>query len=298
MKKGWLQNITNAITGTESEYVPDEVKENIRPYDGRPGTYIGDICVNLKDNTVMVWIPEGEFTMGSSDETIEALLLADPDLISEGFDTEKPQHKVYLNGYWIYKYEVTAIQYREFCRETRRKLPDLPKGTLKAAHPMVNVTWQDAFDYAEWAGVSLPTEAQWEKAARSTDSREYPWGNEWDETKCTNGVKDNYKSSQPVGSNPFDSSPYGCMDMAGNVYEWCIDWYDPGYYANSPKENPSGPPSGPKVVLPFGDTGSARVSRGGSWGSEFSFNMRCANRGYDDPEESSLFTGFRCVKNL
>ena len=252
-----------------------------------PGAKIGDICINPKDGAEMVWVPAGEFLMGSTDEDIAALIKAYWKLPKDVFDCEKPQHKVYLDGYWMYKYEVTVAQYRKFCEATKREMLKAPDWGWKDNHPMVMVTWQDAADYAKWAGVSLPTEAQWEKAARGTDGRIYPWGNTWDASKSANSEGKRLESTQPVGSYASDASSYGCMDMAGNVWEWCADWYDPHYYKNAPTLNPKGPASG-----------SAPVLRGGSWlGGLDHGHFRCAHRrGCYEPTVRQDSYGFRCAR--
>ena len=150
---------------------------------------------NPKDGAAMLYIPAGEFTMGSNEN-----------------DDEKPQRKVNLDGYWIYKREVTVAQYRKFCRATNRQMPEAPSWGCKDHHPIVNVSWDDAKAYADWAGVALPTEAQWEKAARGIDGREYPWGNEWDSSKYANSDGTRVSSTKPVGSYTVDDSPYGAVD--------------------------------------------------------------------------------------
>ena len=265
---------------------------------GEPGPKMGDVRVNPKDGAKMVWVPEGEFTMGSTDEQAAAALEQWPEYsqeIGEFFlDVQKPQRKVYLVGYWMYKYEVTVAQYRKFCEATKKEMPKAPRWSWKDDHPIVNVSWQDAVDYAKWAGVSLPTEAQWEKAARGTDGRIYPWGNKWDASKCASSVETLLKGTQPVRSYTSGASPYGCMDMAGNVYEWCADWYDPNYYKNAPSRNPKGPSEAVKFTIPqVGDVPGARVLRGGSW---FYLNFLCAYRDYFDPTYRYDFNGFRCAR--
>jgi len=230
----------------------------------------GDIWINPKDGAELCFVPAGEFIMGSND----------------GLDNERPQHRVYLDGYWIYKYEVTVAQYRKFCQATGRKMPLPPEWGWKDDHPIVYVTWDDAVAYAKWAGVRLPTEAEWEKAARGTDGREYPWGNKWDASKCNN-YWTGPKQTTAVGSYPQGVSPYGVHDMAGNVWEWCADWYDPNYYRSAPSKNPLGPSSG-----------MYRVVRGSSWIYENPDRFRCALRDFYNPEVRFGNYGFRCARGL
>jgi len=149
-------------------------------------------------------------------------------------------------------------------------------------HPIVNVTYDDAVAYCNWAGVELPTEAQWEKAARGTDGRIWPWGNKWDNRKCHSGESGIDKTT-PVGSFPSGASPYGVMDMAGNVWEWCADWYDENYYQNSPSRNPQ---------VPRPASGSSPMLRGGSWGSG-DVDVRVAIRNGNFPVFRNFFRGFR-----
>jgi sulfatase modifying factor 1 len=185
----------------------------------------------------LVFVPAGEFLMGS-DEL--------PD--------ERPQHAVTLDAYWIDPYPVTNAQYAGFVEETGQDAQGPWRGAFtpdKERHPVVNVSWGDARAYGRWCSKRLPTEAEWEKAARDSDGRRYPWGNRWDGNRCNVSGR----GTTPVGAYPAGVSPYGCHDMAGNVVEWVADWYDAGYYAVSPSENPQGPVSG---------TGS-RVVRGGAW---------------------------------
>ncbi len=248
---------------------------------------------NGKDGAAMVWVPAGAFLMGST-----TLLMGSPD--------EVPQRTVTLKGYWIYKYDVTVAQYRAFCKATGRALPDFPTVYSWAGksgwddpalqqHPIVNVGWFDAQDYAAWAGVHLPTEAQWEKAARGTDGRNYPWGglgkfadgsfDGWDPSKCVNSFNSVSQgiSTWPVGSFPTGASPYGAMDMAGEVWQWCADWYGP-YDATA-------------VIDPIGATpGGNLVLRGGSWYDYGNYGCgRCALRNYNGAGAKEYNIGFRCV---
>ena len=301
MRTVWLLVVAILIAGLAPVCAAEEAKTDIPLYDGKPGTKIGDVCVNLKDGAEMVWVPAGEFTMGSTNKQTAAVLREwTHDLKDYQFvlDAEKPQRKVYLDGYWMYKCEVTVAQYRKFCEATERKMPDAPSWGWKEDHPMVMVIWQDSADYAKWSGVSLPTDAQWEKAARGTDGRIYPWGNSWDLNKCI--TYPDGGSTDPVGSHPEGTSPYGCMDMAGNVQEWCADWYDPNYYKNAPTRNPKGPSRAAKfTMMPTGHAGEgsgARVSRGGSWDYGSYDSFRCASRNYSASTGRSHARGFRCAK--
>ena len=229
--------------------------------------------INPKDGAVMVYVPAGEFTMG------------DNDLNKSRRDC--PAHKVYLDAYWIDKNLVTVAQYRKFCKATGRNMADPPKWGWKDDHPIVNVTWHDATAYCDWAGTALPTEAQWEKAARGTDGRKYPWGNQWDPGKlqCSKKGWGDAGSTAPVGSYPGGASPYGALDMAGNVWEWCADWCGgEGYNESAPKVNPTGPRHG-----------DFRVLRGGSWYIGNGVVFRCALRLHGRPVGRGDSIGFRCV---
>jgi len=232
------------------------------------GARVGDRKTNPKDGAVALWVPAGEFIMGSDD----------------GADDEKPQRTVYLDGFWMYRTEVTVGQYRKFCSQMGREMPDPPSWGWKDDHPVVCVTWDDAKAYADWAGVQLPTEAQWEKAARGTGGREYPWGNTFDASKAVCSVGLSRSSTAPVGSIPSGASPFGCLDMSGNVWEWCADRYDGSYYSGAPSRNPTGPPSGLEP----------RVLRGGSWFGYNSDYLRAANRGNLMPDFRLNDYGFRC----
>ncbi len=226
----------------------------------------------------MVFIPAGEFLMGSND--------GEPD--------EKPIHTVYLDAYYIDKYEVTNKQYREFVEATGHREPVY---WGEDDHPVVYVRREDAVAYATWAGKRLPTEAEWEKAARGgLDGKKNPWGNrDPDGSDCnfadknTNyswtdkSIDDGYSHTAPVGTYPPNN--HGLYDMAGNVWEWVSDWYDDNYYANSPSKNPQGP-----------NNASYRVRRGGSW-SRDAGSLRCANRYYGSPDLTYNNLGFRCVKS-
>jgi formylglycine-generating enzyme len=219
---------------------------------------------------VMVWIPEGEFVMGSKNAR-------------EPYLDEKPQRTVYLSGYWMYKYPVTVKQFRKFTLERPYRFDWerlKPEEDWQDDHPMVHVSWHDAKAYCEWAQVSLPTEAQWEKAARGTDGRLYPWGNTYDPTKLWWGV--NTGTASVYRRTNVSESPYGCVDMAGNVWQWCRDWYDGDYYKTAPQGDPEGP-----------NSGTYRVLRGGSWIDTSTKFIRVMNRYSFLPTASSSDRGFR-----
>ena len=234
----------------------------------------------------MAYVPAGEFIMGSD---------PDVDPMTDELD-ELPQHKVFLDAYFIDKHEVSNADYTQFVEATGHRNSifwDNPKFN-HPDQPVVGVTWGDVSAYAEWIGKRLLTEAEWEKAARGTDGRIWPWGNEFDPTKCNfddegkfDGHLDGFAMAAPVKSFEKGASPYGVLNMAGNVAEWVADWFGMEYYAVSPAENPKGPPT----------SGMGKKSwRGASWfaGSE---QMRCAFREYDDIVASGQILGFRCAKD-
>ena len=228
---------------------------------------------NTVDGAKMILIPAGDFLMGS------------PDTDQSAVAAETPQRKVYLDAYCIYVNDVTVAQYRKFCAATGKQMPAMPEWGWQDDYPIVNVNWNDAKAYADWAGVSLPTEAQWEKAARGTDGRLFPWGNTWDTTKCCNSFWSSPGSAAPVGNFPAGASPYGMLDMAGNAFQWCADWYDANYYQHAPSRNPTGPA-----------TGTVRVLRGGSWRSTNTSFLRTAARSGVDPKMGYDSFGFRCAR--
>lgn len=249
------------------------------------------------DNAEMVYVPAGEFLMGSTEKDIDYALTLCPKCKREYFDDEKPQHTVYLDPFWIDKYEVTNALYKK-CVEAGRCSGSAP-GILSVTrssyygnstydnYPVIYMQHADALGYCAWAGKHLPTEAQWEKAARGTDARIYPWGNTYDKNYLN---FDNKGDTTEVGKYPSDVSPYGAMDMAGNVSEWVADSYDSNYYTNSPRNNPKGPLFG-----------IDRVFRGGSWYSLRGAAARSSSRGISGVE-FFLFTlqegdlGFRCAE--
>lgn len=259
--------------------------------DSEPAAVVEEPAETLftdRDQALMVYVPPGEFLMGTSDADIELYKQLFPLRTSSRFDNERPQRKVLLDGFYIDRLEVTNSQYKRFLAETGY----VPQGLYldRAPHngpdlPAAVFQWEDAAAYAVWAGKRLPTEAEWEKAARGTDGRIWPWGSGWDPTKLSGndgtGLEDGYTQTAPVGQFPQGASPYGLLDMAGNLWEWVADWYDPNYYLEAPAENPKGPESGDGHVL-----------RGGGWADSFDFT-RCANRRGGNP--GSLIRSFRCA---
>jgi formylglycine-generating enzyme len=237
-----------------------------KPAESRPA---GEISTNPKDGAEMVYVPAGGFLMGSKE--------------GQGSPHESPQHTVHLDGYWIYKNPVTVTQFRKFCEATGHKMP-APHHNAKDDHPVVNVSWEDANAYAQWAGAALPTEAQWEKAARGPDGRIFPWGDYAESVKRRDATLNDEEQTKPVGRYPEASSPYGAQDMTGNVWQWCADWYDADYYRNSPARNPTGPP-----------TGTSRVLRGGRWFINYPNFFPATYRSCCLPNSWVGFCGFRCA---
>ena len=228
-----------------------------------------------KDGMVMVYVPAGEFLMGSTDADAEA----DSD--------EKPPHKVFLDAFWIDRTEVRKDQYQK-CVAAGECAAASCSGTGQGDHPEVCVTWQDATNYCTWAGRRLSTEAEWEKAARGTDGRKYPWGNEVPDCNRLNyWGRDGgcVGATTAVGSYQSGASPYGALDMAGNVWEWVADRYDEKYHASELAQNPTGP-----------ESGQLRVLRGGSWNSSQG-SVRAAGRDYAAPVLGSGILGFRCARS-
>ena len=234
--------------------------------------------------TEEILIPAGEFQMGSSDSDVKAAIARCVESGSSESDCkqrmegEKPLHAVTLDAYSIDKYEVTNLRYQacvdaggctppqessSYTRDSYYGNPDY------ADYPVIKVDWNQAVAFCTWAGKRLPTEAEWEKAARgSSDTRKYPWGDTAPDETLAN-FNSNKGDTTVVGSYPSGASPYGVMDMAGNVWEWVNDWYGSGYYSGSPASNPTGPA-----------TGEARVLRGGSWSRDDDY-VRVARRNYD-----------------
>ncbi|MFU8803219.1 MAG: SUMF1/EgtB/PvdO family nonheme iron enzyme [Bradymonadaceae bacterium] len=203
-------------------------------------------------------------------------------------EEEFPQRMIRLSGYYLDRTPVTAAQFKAFLNATAKSAPpgweEYNDPVASPFHPVVYVTWEEARAYARWAGKTLPTEAQWEKAARGTDGRTFPWGD--DSPTGDHAWFNNQSAPTRVGSFPAGQSPYGALDMAGNVFEWVEDWFDRDYYKVSPDQDPPGPLKGKKKVL-----------RGGSF-VHTDFALRCATRGRYTPNERRANHSFRCAWSL
>ena len=248
---------------------------------------IGSSQKSPVDGMVMMYVPAGKFTMGWNG----------------GKPDEQPEHKVYLDAFWIDQTEVTVGQYHlcvdaGFCAHPKQAVHHVRDGSEMRRsyydnedyydYPVIFVNWSQAKTYCEWAGRRLPTEAEWEKAARGTDGRLYPWGDEEPNSNLLNydGI---VGDTTRVGSYPAGVSPYGALDMAGNVWEWVQDWDDEDYYKESPKSNPQGP-----------DSGLVFIERGGSF-KKSERPVRSTYRHWyippllGDHTVSHSYDGFRCA---
>jgi formylglycine-generating enzyme required for sulfatase activity len=240
----------------------------------------------------MLWIPPGEFRMGSNpDHVQQAAEWCGCD--RRRFEDEQYLHKVQLDGYYIDQYEVTNRQFQAFVdasgyvtdaehkSEASTWRTEYTEG--KDNYPVVRMSWNDARAYCKWAGKRLPTEAEWEKAARGIDARLWPWGNDWDASRL-NSLASGRKTTMPVGSFDGGASPYGAMDMAGNVWEWVNDWYAAAYYQTGNDQNPIGP-----------EGGEDRVLRGGGYNNGL-YEVRTAHRHKGGQTGYAPDHGFRCAK--
>jgi formylglycine-generating enzyme required for sulfatase activity len=237
--------------------------------------------LNEKDGSTLVLIPAGAFLMGSN----------------LGYPAERPEHCAFIDAFYLSSSLVTNEQYARFVQETGHHVPYLDDRRAqrenwdqetslypseRTRHPVVLVSWRDAQAYCEWAGGRLPTEAEWERAARGgMEGRLYPWGDRIDSSLAN---YDNQNGTTPVGSYPPNA--YGLHDMAGNVWEWVADWYNPRYYACSPSDNPPGP-----------ELGLTKVLRGGAW-LLFPEFCRVAYRFRNSPDFRFNLIGFRLARSL
>lgn len=250
-------------------------------------TVVGQTRVSPTDDMTLVCVPAGEFWMGASETDAQAA----PD--------EKPRHRVTLDAFWVDRTEVTNTMFEKCvaagaCHE-RTYSPylwgvRLPNGTPYYGEsnyrddPVIMLDGDEAQAYCQWAGRRLPTEAEWEKTARGTDERLYPWGAELD---CAHAIYLGCEKEQAPASaisHPLGISPYGALNMSGNLWEWVADWYDANYYSQSPAQNPTGPASG-----------EFRTIRGGGW-HDNPAQLRATNRSTGKPEHSTDGEiGFRCA---
>jgi formylglycine-generating enzyme len=233
-------------------------------------TMVGD------EGREMVQIPEGPFTMGSQD--------GDPD--------EAPEHPVYLGSYYLDKKEVTQEEYDRFMRMTKRNKPFVPvfeddiSKIQQPKLPVMGISWSDAAAYCKWGGKRLPTEAEWEKAARGETKRKYPWGDEFASDRANvDGDEDGFPYLAPPASFEPGRSPYGLYDMTGNVAEWVADTYEEHYYGKSPYRDPQGPADGEHKVI-----------RGGSW-RETQQNAKLTKRFQAKMWRTDSTIGIRCAKD-
>ncbi len=239
------------------------------------------VKVNPKDGLEYVWIPPGKFQMGC--------VPGDDGCRSD----EKPRHRVEITkDFWMSRTEVTVAAYKRFVEATSHEMPpqapSFNPSWGKEDHPIVNVSWDDADAYCKWAGGRLPTEAEWEYAARGgRGDLKYPWGNKltrYDANSRGTGGQDAWTNTSPVES--FPPNAYGLYDMAGNVWEWCADFHAKDYYSSSPAQDPQGPPSG-----------KVRVLRGGSWNFDPE-DLRTSYRVRYLPVYGSYSIGFRCTREV
>jgi len=226
----------------------------------------------------MVYVPEGYFQMGQS---------------SSESEDQKPMHFVYTSAYFIDKHEVSNSEYKKFIEATGHAKPKYWEDERfnHPNQPVVGVSWFDAMAYSRWKGRRLPTEAEWEKAARGNDDRLYPWGEKWAKGKKLYfvnvfGMEDRYEFTAPVNYYATGASPFGALNMAGNVWEWCLDWYDKDYYRISPELDPEGP-----------EATQMKVLRGGSWVNDID-GIQVTQRTRNLPDIQNNIYGFRTVLPL
>ena len=272
---------------------------------------LGDTWVRPTDGALMTFVPGGQFQMGSDSSEVDSALQQcreyHDECHPEFYSIQQPAHMVTLDSIWIDQYEVTNEQFRQCVSAGSCEPPDealMPhhlyySDSVYGDYPVVLVDWHQASNYCEWVGARLPTEAEWEYAARGPEQLTYPWGNEFDgeclnyaDANCTfdfiewadDAYNDGYPHIAPIGSYPDGASWCGALDMAGNVWEWTGDWF--GDYPSEPQDNPQGPV--------FGE---GRILRGGCWACDRSAS-RTANRNLRYPGDNSLDIGFRCVVSV
>jgi formylglycine-generating enzyme required for sulfatase activity len=251
----------------------DEGQPPPQPWE-QAGTQVGQEITG-PDGGQMVWVPAGEFMMGTAGG-------------GHNVANAGPVHKVRITkGFWLGKVEVTTAHWQLYLDEAGvGDWSDSDHPTPGDAYPAWFISWEDATAYCRYYGLNLPTEAQWEYAAAGPESLKFPWGKDYDPKKCGNPENPGPTGfTWPVGSFPEGASWCGALDMEGNVWEWCQDWFDDKYYANSPVDDPPGPA-----------TGTWRVLRGGSWDVGHRGEFRGVYRNAYDPTLRIIIHGFRCAK--
>ena len=269
--RDWQREVQVAAGGT--------AEINIEPLREPPAVTTAD------DAGAMVLVPAGPFLMGSRKDDLEQALAECRRLgglesvCRNDYLHEFPQRQVTLDAFHIDRYEVTNALYARFLAANGKGSP----GPATPNHPVTGVTWRDADAYCKWAGKRLPTEAEWEKAARGADGRKFPWGSQWEKGRANgDGARG---EPAPVGSYPQGASPFGVHDVGGNVWEWVADWHGHDYYERGPRQNPRGPSEGDRKVL-----------RGGSFVDKV-LQLRTTVRLAYRPEETDGNVGFRCAKS-
>jgi sulfatase modifying factor 1 len=235
------------------------------------GASVSGTVVSAHDVAEMVQVPAGEFLMGSK----------------KGWNDEQPVHKVHVDAFLMDRFEVSNKRYKAYLTATGRVAPAFWDYDAFSApdQPVVGISWEEAAAFAQWAGKRLPTEAEWERAARGDlESKTYPWGDEEPAGRACFGLTGD--NAEPCAIGQYRPNAFGLHDMAGNVAEWCADWAADDYYAKSEPKNPKGPPSG-----------TERIVRGGHYGPG-NENLRCALRMRFKPTQREPYVGFRCVKSL
>lgn len=252
-----------------------------------------------KDRKEMVFLHGGAFMMGSTEQEAKAALALAQSSIPTWAEPEQPQHRVMLDPFFMDKFEVTAAEYGRFLEETGRTPHNASRASSEKNHPVTGITWMEADQYCRWAGKELPTEAQWEYAARGGESSRYPWGNSlvnglranFCDAKCPDQLNgpssddDGFRSVAPAGTYEAGRSAHGIYDLAGNVAEWVWDWYDDRFYEKSRVDNPVN--TDPHID-------EYKVIRGGSY-LDGPYFMRAASRNFRAQNTRHPKIGFRCV---